>query len=720
MNSPRSGDHPIDRPRPLPPPARGHAREHPASGADRGAPLRLLRRRVVALVVVLLLMLLMLIGRLTQVQIVGTPDPGSAARLSDPADPVDLSAIENDPSLVTISVPAIRGRILDRSGTPLVENSSYPSLVVDRQVLADLPEAEHEALFAALSAALETDPEQLLARITSCGAPGAAPPPICTPGSPVAPGILVEQLGPQAALAIAERPELYPGVRVEPVPVRHYPHPDDVLAPHVLGYLGAVTSADIAASDGRLDDREVIGRAGLEKYYDEVLRGTPGTIVMRTDPRGVPVEVVHEVAPVPGQDLQISLDVGLQGVLERTLAETVAERRAAGAVADSAAAVVLDISDGDVLALASYPTYDPAVWVGGIDPTTYAALTADDSGQPLISRVSETGLPPASTFKVISMPATVAAGNPLTGEYDCPSTFVIGGREFSNFARTDYGTIDLHEAMAVSCDTLFYEAAYRSWLEQGGTAATDDDADPFISTALSFGLGERTGVDLPGEATGRIPGRQWRQQQWQDNKDRWCERAETGYPEVADAERAAYLSAIATENCASGHLYRGGDAANFSIGQGDVLTTPLQMAQVFAAIATGGSTHVPRLATALIDPQSGQVRELAPTPGRSVPLDPQVGAYLRDSLVAVVTEGTGAPGFAGFPLEQWPVAGKTGSAESGHGNDVSWFVSYAPADQPRYAVAVAITQAGLGSEAAVPVSRTIHEALMELDVRRES
>jgi len=169
------------------------------------------------------------------------------------------------------------------------------------------------------------------------------------------------------------------------------------------------------------------------------------------------------------------------------------------------------------------------------------------------------------------------------------------------------------------------------------------------------------------------------------------------------------------ENCESGYLYRGGDAANVSIGQGDVLATPLQMAQAYAPLATGGTVMTPRLTSAFVDPLTGAVEEVAPKPGPAVPLDPRVGAYVRDALKSVVTSGTASFGFRGFDLAAWPVAGKTGSAESGTGNDVSWFVSYAPADSPRYVVAVAITQAGLGSEAAVPVARTLHETLRTLD-----
>ena len=675
---------------------------NPIDHPDRGAPIRRLRRRVVVLVVILLLMLGTLVGRLTQVQLL---EPASATTGSG------TMAIE--PGQTLISIPAIRGQILDRNGVPLVQNASYPALILDRAVLADLDD-HGEALFGGLSEVLGVPADELRQRTTSCGAPDAAPVPICTPGDPAAPAILVGRLDDATALAVAERPELYPGVSVEAVPTRAYPHPEGVLAPHALGYLAQATAEDLEASDGIVDG-ELVGRAGLERQYDAILRGTPGHRIVQTDPRGVPTAVIEEVAPVPGKDLRTTLDVHLQATAEQALADQVAERRRAGSIADSAAAVVVDIRDGGVLALASYPTYDPAVWVGGITGEEYAALTSDGSGHPLISRVTEAGMAPASTFKVMSAVATLKAGGALNGTYDCPSSYTIGGRQFRNFQGQDHGRVSLAKALEVSCSTIFYEAAYQSWLAQGGTRASDDAADPFISTARSFGLGERTGVDLPGEASGRIPGREWRRTQWEANREQTCARAESGYPEVTDAARRDLLEAIAKENCESGYLYRGGDAANLSIGQGDVLVTPLQMVQAYAALATGGERVTPRLADAFVDAQTGDAESVTPVPAAPVPLDPAVSAYLRDALQTVVTDGTASFWFDGFDLATWPVAGKTGSAESGTGNDVSWFVSFAPANNPRYAVAVAITQAGLGSEAAVPVARVLYEELRGID-----
>ncbi|MGA8046140.1 MAG: hypothetical protein WCA30_07720, partial [Dermatophilaceae bacterium] len=266
---------PDDHRRPGPEHPRGPQRDGPQSDKPhgRGTPIHRLRRRVVVLVVVLLLMLGTLVGRLTQIQLI---DSAAATPL---AATDALTQAESDPSLTTIPIPATRGRILDRNGVPLADNEARPTLTLDRATLATLTDDEQRRLFAQLAEALETTPEQLRARTTSCGAPDAAPPPSCTPGSPAAPATIATDVTPEQALAIAERPDHYPGVSITPVASRAYPHPEGLLAPHVLGYLAPG------------DPQEHEGRTGLEEQYDAILRGEPGQRTVRTDPRGVPTEV---------------------------------------------------------------------------------------------------------------------------------------------------------------------------------------------------------------------------------------------------------------------------------------------------------------------------------------------------------------------------------------------------------------------------------------------
>ena len=196
-------------------------------------------------------------------------------------------------------------------------------------------------------------------------------------------------------------------------------------------------------------------------------------------------------------------------------------------------------------------------------------------------------MPPASTFKVVSTTAAAAMGVDLNGQYDCTSTFQVGDRAFANYESHDYGVLSLQRNLEVSCDTIWYRFAYQSWLAQGGLAAKDDAGDPFVTAAKAYGLGVRTGVDLPGEVAGRVPDRVWKRSTWEDTKAQTCARAASGYPDVAatDPARADYLKALAVENCDSGWQYRAGDEANFAIGQGDVAVTPLQLG---AGVCGGG------------------------------------------------------------------------------------------------------------------------------------
>jgi penicillin-binding protein 2 len=614
----------------------------------------------------------------------------------------------------TTAQPALRGRILDRNGVPLVDNTAQTVVTVDRKVLADAKDGGR-ALVARVAMVLGVPFDRLWARTSLCGTPGAPPAPACWGGSAYVPVPLLVGADPRRALSLLERPDLYPGIDVAAAPVREYPEKRTVNAAQVLGYLAPATARDVAAAHGQVGDLDLVGRTGLEKQYEQQLRGTPGRTTVAVDPRGVVTRVLSRVAPVPGRDLVTTLDVRVQAAAESALRRAVAAARRRGHRADGAAAVVLDITTGGVLASASYPTYDPDVWTGGIGAQALATLVAPASGQPLVNRVTSAVYPPASTFKVVSLPAAVRAGNSLSGTYDCASSYRIGNRTFANYESHAYGPISLTKAIEVSCDTIFYDFAYRSWLAQGGLAAPSDVNDPFVAMAHAFGLGADTGIDLPGERSGRVPDRAWKRQTWAATRTDTCRRASTGYPEVArtDPPRAAYLKALAVENCRSGFEFRAGDAANFAIGQGDIGVTPLQMARAYAAIANGGVLVTPHVARGL-RPPGGSFQPVAPGPTASVAFPAGVLPFLHQALQGVVSRGTAAGAFTGFPLARWPVAGKTGTAEAFGSQDSAWFLSYAPATKPRYAVAVVISQAGTGGEAAAPAARQIYDVLRTL------
>ncbi|KGN39141.1 penicillin-binding protein 2 [Knoellia subterranea] len=644
------------------------------------------------------LLFVLLFGRLGQVQLTDHRDYAAAAS--------QLNTRE-------IVVPAVRGRILDRTGKPLADNGSVTVVTLERRVVAESDDGARDVL-TRVAGVLGRPAEELLARTHLCGEAGAPPAPACWSGSPQVPIPVASGVDPTRALSLVERPDLYPGVAVEAVPVRRYPAPLGVNAAHLLGYLGRATEKEVSGSKGVITADDLVGRAGLEQQYDTALRGTPGQTVVSVDPRGLVTGVVSRTDPVPGRDLVTSIDASIQAATEKALAAQMASARSRGLPADSGSAVVLEVGTGRVVASASAPTYDPNVWTGGISAKEYAALTAPSAGTPLLSRATGSATAPASTLKALSVPAAVAAGNSLTGTYECGSSYRIGNRSFKNFESRGYGPISFHRAIEVSCDTVFYDAAYRSWLALGGLKGSDAK-DPFITTVRDFGLGKRTGIDLPGESAGRIPDRAWKRATWEATKDETCERAKSGYPEVAktDPARAAYLTSLARENCASGADFRAGDAANFSIGQGDVATTPLQMGVAYAAIAGGGIVRTPRVGVELVDPVSGVAQPIPAGPTHRAALPADVGAYVRTALRAVIVSGTGAATFAGMAAD-WPVSGKSGTAEVFGRSDTSWFVSYAPGQAPRYVVSVAVNQGGHGSDTAAPISRSIHEALRRL------
>ncbi|MEP6649960.1 MAG: penicillin-binding transpeptidase domain-containing protein [Lapillicoccus sp.] len=640
----------------------------------------------------------LLLGRLGQVQVVQrTVYAGPAAVTLDTRTTVQ---------------PAVRGRILDAQGEPLADNTSSVAVTIERKVLVEAEDGGR-GLVDRIAAALARPAQPLWEKTFLCGSPGATPAPACFNGSAYQPIPIAETVDPVRALSLLEQRENFPGVGVVAQPGRTYPAPHGLNAAHLLGYVDRASASDVAGSEGAVTADESVGRDGLEARYDGVLSGTHGTTTVAVDPRGVVVNQLATTPPVAGRDVVTHVSAPVQLAAEQALTQAVGSARGGGFAADSAAAVVLDVTNGAVVAAASYPAYDPNVWTGGISQANLDALRDPAAGTPLVSRVTGATMPPASTFKVVSTTAAAAMGVDLNGRYDCTSTFQVGDRAFANYESRNYGVLTLQRNVEVSCDTIWYRFAYQSWLAQGGLAARDDAVDPFVTAAKAFGLGVPTGVDLPGEVAGRIPDRMWQWSTWEATKTQTCARADGGYPEVwaTDRARADYLKALAVENCASGWQYRAGDAANFAIGQGDLAVTPLQLARVYAAVANGGTLWVPQVVAATQDQDGSARTSIPPVAAGTVPLTPEVRGFLVEALRGVVTQGTAGGVFAGWPQADYPLAGKTGSAEVFGKQATSWFASFGPVGNPRYAVVVMVAQAGTGAGTAAPASRQIWEAL---------
>lgn len=575
-----------------------------------------------------------------------------------------------------VAVPAARGDIVDRNGKILAGNrTSYEVAVetpVDEQTLAALVD---------LSGA---PTNTITARLSICGEPGATPG-TCYRGEPGRPIPVLSDLPIPQALAIRDAD--LPGVLVRQVPVRDYP--SQANAAHVLGYL----------ADGE-------GRSGLEAEYDQALRGQEGEAKQVLSREGPPTEEVI-TAPRDGQRLITTLDLDTQVVAERALRDAVDAAREAGYRATGGSVVVMDVRTGAVRAMASYPTYDPNIWARGLTDDQYAELTDESGGRPLVFRPIQSLMPPASTFKSLTTVAAQRAGFDLDGTYQCPSSVVVGGQTFRNYESRAYGPVSLAQALSVSCDTVFYRLGYQMWKRDGGLAG-DRAAEHVVRTAREFGLGATTGVDLPGEVAGSVPDRADVTAEYEQRRDDFCRRATEGYPEERNRARARMLKAYARDYCRSGDQYKAGDAMNTAIGQGRTLVTPVQVAVAYAAIANGGTIVTPHLGAQL---QGQGSVPLSAAPRGRVKADPRTLNYVRSALSDTTVEGTASGAFAGFPLDQYPVASKTGTAEVAGKQSTSWFASFAPADDPQYVVIVNVDQGGLGAATSGPVARKVYEQL---------
>ncbi len=647
------------------------------------------RWRLIILQVLLVSLVLTLLGRVAWMQVTGTGQAAAAA----------------DSRVRSIVLEAPRGLIVDQAGRPLLRNRAATDVLVDRAILAAEPD-KGAAVIAQVSA-LSGEPEATIrARMIACGQPGADT--TCFTGGPYEPVPVVVDTNVEAVMDLLENPDKYPGISVRTRSQRDYSQLGALNAAHLLGYLGKPTQQELQA-DAALYAGGLKGRGGVEASYDEQLRGTDGSEKIALDRTGITGKVVSETAPIPGSNVVLSIDANLQTVVEQQLQGAVDRARFQGFAADSAAAVVMDVTNGQILAMASLPTFDMKVFEGGLTADEYTQLTGGD--KPLLDRAIQMELAPASTFKVVSTSAAARAGYDLTEKYDCPSTFWVGKQSFTNHESAGYGALDVKQALEVSCNTVFYKFANDMYFADGGEHPTGTPTELFTNTAKEFGLGKKTGVDLPGEAAGRITDRARKQADYVELKDIYCKRAVDGYPEEPDPAQAELFRKYAEEYCQDGDRYRVGDAINFSVGQGDTLVTPLQQAMVYAAVANGGTLYQPHVGKAIVAPTGEVAEKVQPKVIGRLPDDPKTLAFIQDALTGVTREGTAASAFAGFPLDEIPVASKTGTAEVNGKQSTSWFASYAPADNPRYAVIMTVTQGGTGVGTSAPSVRAIYEAI---------
>ena len=470
---------------------------------------------------------------------------------------------------------------------------------------------------------------------------------------------------------------------------------------------------------------------------------------------GGEADVIQEEEP--GQDLVTTLDIRIQKLAEDALASGIEANRAAGYRATDGAAVVMDPNTGGVVAMASFPTFDPNILSDGLQTKEYRKLGAGtkevSEDDKLINRTIGVAYSPGSTFKLATAQAALGLGIATTSTYlHCPGSIELGETVFPNWTSADFGSMGFSRSLEVSCDTFYYQLGWN--MEERWGAANGDNSERFQDFLRLLGFDEPTGVDLPGEIGGTVPDEEW-------------------------LEELCVALGDPSPTCTT---WLPGYSVNMAIGQGDLIATPLQMAVDFASVVNGGRILQPRVGdyfgepprdrtepeslpsveplvetsaspsptvSASPSPTASASASPAVSPSPSASATPETGAEARTNLddekvtgrlktkvverlpldelemsvlrqgledVVMGAEGTAAGAFAGFPLDQFPVAGKTGTAQIGETADNrAWFVSYAPADDPQYVVAVYLNYAGHGGESAAPIAREIFEGIFNLD-----
>lgn len=608
-----------------------------------------------------------------------------------------------------IVTPALRGLIVDNEGNLLATNKAGLMVTADRSILDKLDD-QGRSVLSRVATVLKLNYGDIFARTRLCGELPEGERNGCWNGNRYQPIPITKEATENQVLAILEQSDLFPGINAEPVSIRFYPSYAGERATHVLGYIGPITEADLNNEEGKRYYRnEFIGKAGIEIVYDNFLRGTAGVKTVIVDRKEAVTQESRNTPSISGNHVVVNINAKLQAVVEQELANSVSRARSFGYRGDSGAAIVMDVSTGGILAMASYPDYDLNIWENGITVKQAKGLYSPSSGVPALSRALQGGFAPASTFKVISLAAAVDAGYSLKTTYDCPAEVQIGDRVFRNYDSKAAGRINMTTAMAISCDSIWYQIAYDEWVRDGGLKPKESPNDYFFKTAAGFGVGKRTGIDLPSELKGRLPNRDWKNAWYAQNKDFYC-----NYEKKAKkSQLTAYLIELARENCLDGDKVRAGDMVNFSIGQGDTLMTPLQMAVMYGAIANGGKLVVPQVAKAIVEPSGRVVKEFAPQISSELPVSKSTLKFLQNSLRAVITSGTARGAFAGVGVE---ISGKTGTGQVFGRNldgsakdDTSWFASYAPTNKPKYAVVMMVSQGGFGASTSGVGVRNIYE-----------
>jgi penicillin-binding protein 2 len=553
----------------------------------------------------------------------------------------------NDNRIREIRVQAPRGDILDRNGKVMVANRTELAIQVTPQDLpAPGPDRSRELHRLATITGM-TMPE--LRKTLQSGSRAA-------PGGPV---ILKKGLGVDKVYYLRENQSSFPGVSVERVFTREYR--EGTLAAHLFGNVGEVTAPQLKQPRyAGLHPGDQVGQSGIEYEYDRYLRGRAGTDRIQVDALGRPTGQLRSVPAEPGNDVRLTVDSNLQATGEGAL----------DSFGLPGAFVAMNVHTGDILAMGSAPTFDPSIFTRRITPSEYHQLTSRQTDAPLANRATQGLYPTGSTFKPITATAALQDHliSPNTIFNDTGSLRLDANLTLHNAGKAIYGPLNMSDALKVSSDIYFYNLGLKAKASKGHGQIQD--------WARQYGLGEKTGIDLPAEVDGLIPTPAWRNRLYADHQ--------TDRP------------------------WSAGDNVNLAVGQGDLEADPLQMAVAYAALGNGGTVVRPHLGDDVESVTGRVLQEIRPGPRRQIHISPTTRDTIMTGLTRAATEpgGTSYPVFGHFPIA---VAGKTGTAQRPNQPDQSWYIVLAPAKNPQIVVAVTIERGGFGVDTAAPVAARILE-----------
>jgi penicillin-binding protein 2 len=553
----------------------------------------------------------------------------------------------NDNRIREIRVQAPRGDVLDRNGKVLVANQTQLAIQVTPQDLPP-PGPERSRELKQLATVTDMTPKEIRKALRSENR--------AAPGGPV---ILKKGLGVDKVYFLRENQSSFPGVSVERVFTREYRQ--GTLAAHLFGNVGEVTAEQLKQPRyAGLDPGDQVGQSGIEYEYDRYLRGRPGTDRVQVDALGRPTGQLRSVPAEPGDDIRLTIDSNLQGTGEGALQS----------FGLPGAFVAMNVQNGEILAMGSAPTFDPSIFTQAITQREYRQLTSQETDAPLANRAIQGLYPTGSTFKPITASAALEhrliSANEIfndTGRLKLDDNLTL-----HNAGNEVYGPINMSDALKVSSDIYFYHLGLEAKANKGHGQIQD--------WARAYGLGERTGIDLPAEVEGLIPTPAWRNRLYAEK--------------LTDRPWSA------------------GDNVNLAIGQGDMQADPLQMAVAYGALGNDGTVVTPHIGQAVESVTGRVLEEIRPPPRRQIEISDSTRNTIMTGLTraAMEPEGTSYPVFGNFPIA---VAGKTGTAERPNQPDQSWYVVLAPAKNPQIVVAVTIERGGFGVDTAAPVAARMLE-----------